>query len=171
MSAEGNEREEGVRREDVRVGLRCPGRWDPGRRVSGGGSARSAAQARPGPPEPRGRPGPTVSAGPARPALSGGDPEFCRCGARGPGVRVELGLTRGGAGGGGGGGGPRGLRKRSVGAAPAGGGQRADCAGAWPAPLTAPRGRPLMRWRPVALGPAGLLALPCRLRAGRPVGA
>lgn len=56
MSAEGNEREEGVRREDVRVGLRCPGRWDPGRRVSGGGSARSAAQARPagaeGPPRP-----------------------------------------------------------------------------------------------------------------------
>lgn len=63
---------------------------------------------------------------PRRPAPSDGGPEFCRRGALGPGVRAELGLTRGGARGGGGGGGggrgPGGLRKRRVWAAPARGG-------------------------------------------------
>lgn len=70
-----------------------------------------------------GRLGPTFPArpSPTAPEWRQGAPEFCGRGREGPGVRVELGLTRGGAGGGAGLRRPqaRGLRKRSVGAAPA----------------------------------------------------
>lgn len=123
MSAEGTEREGRFRLKDERVGLRGQDGGTPA-----GGCLEVALltrQPRPGPPEPRVHLGPTV---PARPSPTVPErrrqrPEFCGRGARGPGVHVELGLTRGGAGGGGGGGGggrgPGGLRKRSVGAAPA----------------------------------------------------
>lgn len=142
MSDEGNEEEGGIRREDERVGLRGLGWWDPGRRVSGDGPAYSAA--RPVPQEPRGRAwarAPQSLPGPPPPPPSGGDsgPEFASAGREvlaflsNSGWR-EAGLAAGGSGGGGRG--PGGLRKRSVGAAPARG-------------VGAPtaRGRGLRLWR------------------------
>ena len=72
------------------------------------------------------------------PPQSGGDggPEFCWCGALGPGVRVRLELVRGGP--------------EACGSSASGprllAGRRADGAGAWPAPIAAPRGPPVMRW-------------------------
>lgn len=113
---------------------------------------------RSGPPEPRGSLGPTV---PARPSTS--SPEWRR---RRPGIllargarpwgscRTRAGERRGRR---------RGRRPRARRSAEAqrrgracSRGRRADCAGAWLAPLAAPRGPPVMRWP--ALAPLAGLA-------------
>lgn len=130
----------GVQREDGSIGLRGLGRWDPGRRVSGGGPAYSAAQARPAGYQELGL-GPTTTAGPSttspewRPRQPGilpvrGARSWRSCPPRAGERRARR---------------PAEARRRDRACSR---GPRADGAGAWPAPLAAPPGPLVLRWPP-----------------------